>query len=164
MADSGDGDAVREPCAAPGPYAAPDPYAAPGPYPAPLPPPAPNSANRPHYLTHPAYGGYPGLPGDRGRPAPRAPLAHPVWLPARPGNGFGTAALVVGIVGVLLGVAVVPGIVLGVLAMVFGAVGRTRRARGQATNGGTALAGMVLGGTAVTVSALVAALLALAHP
>ncbi|MFI9051306.1 DUF4190 domain-containing protein [Streptomyces sp. NPDC053427] len=138
-----------------------DRHAARGPYAVPAPPPAPNSANRPHYLTHPAYsgpashGGYPGHPGRPRHPAslaPRGPLAHPAWLPARPGNGFGTAALVVGIVGALLGVSIVPGILLGVLAIAFGAVGRARQRRGTATNGGTAVAGIVLGGLALLIS------------
>ncbi|MFJ9854330.1 DUF4190 domain-containing protein [Streptomyces sp. NPDC101150] len=138
-------------------------HAGQAPYAVPPPPPAPNSANRPHYLTHPAYGRlpgyrpYPGHPGPPGHPAhlaPRGPLAHPVWAPARPRNGFGTAALVVGIVGALLGVSVVPGIVLGAMAIVFGAVGRARQRRGEATNGGTAVAGIVLGGLALLISGL----------
>ncbi|MFG2136310.1 DUF4190 domain-containing protein [Streptomyces sp. NPDC048650] len=131
------------------------------PYPVPPPPPAPNSANRPHYLTHPAYSS--GPPGRPGHPAPRAPLAHPAWLPARPANGFGTAALVVGIAGALLGVSVVPGFLLGGLAIALGTVGRARQGRGEATNGRAAVAGIVLGGVALLISALMAALLASAR-
>ncbi|MFG2892926.1 DUF4190 domain-containing protein [Streptomyces sp. NPDC048248] len=85
-------------------------------------------------------------------------MGYSTWQPARPGNGFGTAALVVGIVGALLGISVIFGIVLGVLAIVFGALGRARATRGEATNGGMALAGLILGGVALLISAVVIAL------
>jgi uncharacterized protein DUF4190 len=60
-------------------------------------------------------------------------------------NGMGTAALIVGILAVLLCWTLVGGVVLGLLAVVFGAVGRGRVKRGEATNGGAAVAGVILG-------------------
>lgn len=60
-------------------------------------------------------------------------------------NGAGTAALVLGIIAIVLSWTVVGGIVLGILAVVFGIVGRGRASRGEATNRGSATAGIVTG-------------------
>ncbi|GAA0664941.1 hypothetical protein GCM10009548_36210 [Streptomyces malaysiensis subsp. malaysiensis] len=69
-----------------------------------------------------------------------------------PNNGHGTAALVLGIIGLVLFASIVLGIVLGVLAIIFGVLGRARAKSGEATNGGSALAGVILGAVAVVVS------------
>ncbi|MFI9719588.1 DUF4190 domain-containing protein [Streptomyces sp. NPDC052396] len=77
------------------------------------------------------------------------------WAPAPvPNNGFGVAALVLGILGLVLSMTVLFGVVLGVLALVFGVIGRAKAARGEATNQGQALAGLILGGVALVASAL----------
>jgi uncharacterized membrane protein len=55
---------------------------------------------------------------------------------------LGIAALVVAIVALL---SVVGGVVLGVVAIILGFIGYGRAKRGQATNGGVAVAGIVLG-------------------
>ncbi len=47
---------------------------------------------------------------------------------------------------------VIGGIVLGVVAIIIGIVGRGRAKRGEATNGGLAIAGTVLGALAVIAS------------
>lgn len=65
-----------------------------------------------------------------------------------PHNGLGTAGLVCGIVAVAL--SLIPGVNLftwpvGVLAIVFGAIGWSRVNKGQATNKGQAITGLVLG-------------------
>jgi ABC-type Fe3+-siderophore transport system permease subunit len=65
---------------------------------------------------------------------------------------MGIAALVLGILGLFTSLALVGG-VLGVLAIVFGVIGRGRVKRDEATNGGMALAGIILG----TIAALVTA-------
>ncbi|MFY9809541.1 MAG: DUF4190 domain-containing protein [Pseudonocardiaceae bacterium] len=65
--------------------------------------------------------------------------------PARPRNGFGIAALVLGILALVLCWTVVGGILFGILAVIFGLLGRGRAKRGEATNGGLSLAGVVLG-------------------
>ncbi|MEV5605153.1 DUF4190 domain-containing protein [Streptomyces sp. NPDC052299] len=89
----------------------------------------------------PQYG-YPGYPGY-GNP----------WGGPAPANGMGIAALVLGIIATagfcMYGV----GIILGVLALIFGIIGRGRAQRGEADNGGVALAGIILGSVGIVVSA-----------
>lgn len=70
-----------------------------------------------------------------------APMA-PVLAPA---NGLGTTGMVLGIVGAALCLVPVVGFVLGLLATVFGGVGLGKANRGEATNKGMAVAGLVLG-------------------
>jgi uncharacterized protein DUF4190 len=60
-------------------------------------------------------------------------------------NGPGTAALVLGIVAVVLSWTVVGGIVLGILAVIFGTVGRVRVKHGEADNRRSANAGIITG-------------------
>lgn len=72
--------------------------------------------------------------------------------PAGVRNGLGTAALVLGILALLLCWTVVGGVVFGLLALIFGAIGRARVKRGEATNGGPALAGVILGLLGVVLS------------
>jgi heme/copper-type cytochrome/quinol oxidase subunit 2 len=69
-------------------------------------------------------------------------------------NGLGTAALVIGIIAVLGCWTIVGGIVLGVLAIVFGFIGRGRVKRGEASNGGAATAGLALGAVGLAVAIL----------
>lgn len=64
---------------------------------------------------------------------------------ARSRNGFGIAALVLGLLAVLLFWTIILPIIFGLLALIFGLVGRARVKRGQATNGRMALAGVLLG-------------------
>ncbi|MEU5462882.1 DUF4190 domain-containing protein [Streptomyces althioticus] len=73
-------------------------------------------------------------------------------------NGFGIAALVLGIVGVLLFWTAFGGIVLGLLAVVFGVLGFRRGRRGVATNGTMAIIGAVLGALTLVVSSVLLAL------
>jgi hypothetical protein len=75
--------------------------------------------------------------------APAAPIGygpHPA-----PRNGLGTAALVLGIIGVVLCWVPFTGWALNILAIIFGAVGRKRAVGGLATNKPSAVAGLVLG-------------------
>ena len=81
------------------------------------------------------YGGYPGYPGYPGYSPP----------PAEPKNGFGITALILAIIGLVLCWSVAGGIVLGVCAVIFGFLGRGRVKRGEADNGGVAIAGIALG-------------------
>ncbi|MFP1627719.1 DUF4190 domain-containing protein [Streptomyces sp. 5K101] len=76
-----------------------------------------------------------------------APYAGPTpgWTQG-PSNGMGTAAMVLGILAVTIGWCYgVPALVLGLLALIFGIVGRKRAQRGEADNGGQALAGIIMG-------------------
>lgn len=86
------------------------------------------------------YGAYPPpYPGSYPPPSPYGGYAPP---PTGPKNGFGIAALVIAIVSLA---SVIFGVVLGVVAIIFGFLGWGRAKRGEATNGGMAVAGIVLG-------------------
>ncbi len=75
--------------------------------------------------------------------------------PPAPRNGTGTAALVTGVIGLVMALAgfllitLLVGIGLGIAAIVTGVIGRRRAARGEATNSGVAVAGIVLGVLAI---------------
>ncbi|GHD43692.1 DUF4190 domain-containing protein [Streptomyces galbus] len=92
------------------------------------------------------YPGGPGFPPPQGYPgAPAAPVYYGWPGTPPPSNGMGTAALVCGIVSAV-GFCLWPlAIVLGVLAVIFGATGRGKAAKGEATNPGHALAGIICG-------------------
>jgi len=79
------------------------------------------------------YGGQQGY----GQPAPPAP--------PKPRNGLGVAGLVFGILALLTCWIPIVGLVLGIVAIVLGALGRSRVKKMQATNGGVALTGLILG-------------------
>ena len=72
--------------------------------------------------------------------------------PTGPKNGLGIAALVIAILGLVFCWTVIGGVVLGVVAVIIGIPGRGRAKRGQATNGGVAIAGVLLGVLAVILS------------
>jgi Domain of unknown function (DUF4190) len=83
--------------------------------------------------------------------APQAVLAGPAVTTALPpsptraaSNGFAVVSLVLGIVGVVLTITFILGLICDVLAVVFGALGRTK-AREGAENEALATAGMILG-------------------
>jgi hypothetical protein len=74
-------------------------------------------------------------------------------------NGMGTAALLLGVVGLVLAVLLIffpIAFILGVLAVIFGAVGLARANRGQASNRGHALAGLICGALAVIFAVVIA--------
>lgn len=103
-------------------------------------PPLPNAGgpypdDNPRYPPPPPLSpeSYPGHPGASGYDY--GPYGAP---PARQNNGMGVAALVMGIVGFLIGPC-------SILAIVFGRIGLNRVARGEAGNRGMAQAGFVLG-------------------
>ncbi|MGW6568777.1 DUF4190 domain-containing protein [Streptomyces sp. NPDC054975] len=100
--------------------------------------------------TPPAYG-YPGYPGY-GTGA-GVGYGQPGWQQP-PSNGMGTAAMVLGIIAVAGFCMYGLGVVLGVLALIFGIIGRKKVTRGEANNGGMATAGIVLGAIGTLVSAV----------
>jgi hypothetical protein len=72
-----------------------------------------------------------------------------------PRNGFGIAALVLGLIGVVVGI--IPflfwlAVILGVIGLIFGFIGRGRANRGEATNGTMALWGIITSAIAVVLS------------
>lgn len=114
-----------------GPYgdsaAAPDPYQyrPDGPYPGQAPPATPYPPAAYYAQPYPAAG-YAGAYRE-------------------PRNGLGTAALVLGIIGVVFCWIPFTGWALNILAIIFGAVGRNRVKAGAANNKSSAVAGLVLG-------------------
>ncbi|OKK06811.1 hypothetical protein AMK26_12645 [Streptomyces sp. CB03234] len=120
----GTGGELPPPPTAPGGPAQSTPYG----YPAPMPPTG-------------AYG-YPGYPG----------YVQPGWQQV-PSNGMGIAALVLGIVSVVVFCLYGLGIILGILALVFGIIGRKKAQRGEATNNGMAITGIILGAVGIVASA-----------
>ncbi|MEU7166504.1 DUF4190 domain-containing protein [Streptomyces morookaense] len=110
---------------------------------------------------HPQHPQGPYAPGPYGygQPAYGTAWGAPGWQPAqRPDNALGTAAMVLGIVGIVFSPTIVFGVILGVLAIVLGAIGRNKARTGLANNGGQALAGLVLGSAALLATALMLAL------
>ncbi|GAB3227735.1 DUF4190 domain-containing protein [Mycolicibacterium hippocampi] len=95
----------------------------------------------------PQYGAYPG--GYPPPPPYGSYGGYPPPAPSAPKNGLGVASLVVAIVSLFT---VFGGIVLGVVAIILGFLGRGRVKRGEATNGGIAVAGIVLGALSILVS------------
>lgn len=75
-------------------------------------------------------------------------------MPPKPRNGMGTAALILGILAILTCWIPVVGFVLGLIALILGVVGRGRVKKLQATNGGAATTGLVLGVLSVIVNIL----------
>lgn len=154
---------------------APYPAAQPQLQPQPLPQPAASPSPATVPIAPPAYGypaqpdpgayGYPtgpsplpgyGYPGDTGYPGyPGYPGAapYPPYGVAR-SNGFGVTALVLGILSVVGCITSVLGIGLGIGAVVFGALGKGKASRGEADNGGMALAGIILGAIGIVLGAL----------
>ncbi|HEY5336364.1 MAG TPA: DUF4190 domain-containing protein [Mycobacteriales bacterium] len=131
-----------------------------GPPPAPyVPPPAPAAGSGRPPMPGPYAGGPPsyGPPPGYGPPGYGAPgYGQPGYGDAYgygappPRNGFGVTALVLGIIGLLTSWFLI-GVLPGVLAVVFGALGRGRAKRREATNRGMATAGIVLGILAIVV-------------
>ncbi|MCX4983790.1 DUF4190 domain-containing protein [Streptomyces sp. NBC_00572] len=146
LASPGPGEVPPPPVAPGGPAATPGAYGYPAAnasggygYPtAPTPAPVAPAPSGYGYSGYPAAGGYGGQPG---------------WQQS-PSNGMGTAAMVLGIISVagfcMWGV----GTILGILALIFGIIGLKKAGRGEATNRGMAVAGVVLGVIGLLISAV----------
>ncbi|MBS4729620.1 DUF4190 domain-containing protein [Mycobacterium sp. SM1] len=98
----------------------------------------------------PYPGGYP--------PPPWQPYPGYSPPPATPKNGLGIASLVIAIVALMLVWSVLGGVLVGATAAVIGLVARRRVTRGEATNGGVAVAGVVLGVLAIVVGLIFVAI------
>ena len=96
-------------------------------------------------MTDSSYGSY-------ASPAPQAPPARPVS-----GGGMATAALVLGILALVTCWTVVGGVLLGLLAIIFGVVGLRRANRGLALGRGRAISGIILGVLGILVAGLLIA-------
>jgi hypothetical protein len=90
----------------------------------------------------------------------RDPVQPPPLLRLAPRNGAGVAALTIGAVGLALVLTVMlfpVGGLLGLVAMVAGAIGISRAARWRAFNRGQAVAGLLLGALALLLAGVLAA-------
>lgn len=99
---------------------------------------------------YPPPPGYPPYPYPYPYGAPGVPVP-----PQAPKNGLGVAALVIGIISILLSCTIFGGFIGGIVAVVLGIVGLRRVKRAEADNRGVAIAGVVLGALAVLLSTLV---------
>ena len=98
----------------------------------------------------PPYQPPPGYPPGQAPGGGYPPAGYPAATGRR--NGMGTTALVIGVVALVLVVLLLfspLGVLLGLLAVVFGIVGLTRANRGEADNRGQAVAGLVTGAVAL---------------
>ena len=130
-----------DPSGKPEPPAAGPPPAGPPPYPYSTPPGQPYPPPAQPYPPGPYPGGYPPQPMPYGD----------YYAPVAQRNGLGIAALVIAILALVTSFSVAGGIILGTVAVILGLLGRGRVKRGEANNGGVALAGIVLGALAIVV-------------
>ncbi|MFD5657884.1 DUF4190 domain-containing protein [Streptomyces hirsutus] len=133
-----------------------NPFAPPAAEPVPPPPLAPGGPGRTPY-------GYPGgpqggyvhsavqSPGYAGMPG----QGYYGWtgMPPQPANGMGVTGLVLGIISAVIFCLWPLAVGLGVLAVIFSALGRGKAARGEATNPGHALAGLICGWAGILLGA-----------
>ncbi len=109
----------------------------------------PQQPYQPYAPQPPPGGAYPGgYPGGYPPPPPQ-PYAGFTPPPVGPKNGLGIAALIIAIIALVFCWTVFGGIILGLVAAIIGFVARARVKRGEASNGGVAIAGIVLGILAV---------------
>ncbi|QTE01230.1 DUF4190 domain-containing protein [Streptomyces cyanogenus] len=140
------------PFAPPAPAPQGNPFAAHGgAEPVPPPPIAPDGPGQVPY-------GYPGTTPAYGYPGPQQAAYAPypngtgyAWpgMQAPPSNGMGTASLVLGIISAVGFILWPLALVLGILALIFGGIGRGKASRGEATNPGVALAGIICGAAGI---------------
>ncbi len=110
------------------------------------------------------YPPYPVAGGGYGGAAYGAPQGGPggyPWgaMPLAPQNGVSTASLVLGIISLVIFCLWPVAIILGVLAVILGFVGRRRAKRGESTNPGQALAGIVCGAVGLVLGATLVVLI-----
>jgi hypothetical protein len=80
-------------------------------------------------------------------------------MPLAPQNGLSTASLVLGIISLVIFCLWPVSIILGVLAVILGFVGRRRAGRGESTNPGQALAGIICGAVGLVLGVTLVVLL-----
>ncbi|MFF0473097.1 DUF4190 domain-containing protein [Streptomyces sp. NPDC004284] len=112
----------------------------------------PSAASTPP--TAPGYASYPSSYGSGygGQP--------PGWQPPQqPSNGMGIASMVLGIIAAVGFCLYGLNIILGILALIFGIIGMKKAGRGEATNRGMALAGVILGSIGIVVGTVILGLI-----
>ncbi|MDQ3306466.1 MAG: DUF4190 domain-containing protein [Actinomycetota bacterium] len=117
-----------------------------------VPPPPDQSgwSNPPQSQPGPEYGGQPGYGGQAG--GAQGGYGQPQ---RQPSNGIGIAALVVGIISLVISWVPFLGLLLAIVAIVLGVLGIRKASRGEATNKGMAITGVVTGGLALLVGAFI---------
>ncbi len=132
----------------------------------PPPPMAPDGPGHvPYGYPGPSGYGYPAPPGYGGHgPQSQGPGAYYGWpgMAPAPNNGMGTASMVVGIVSAV-GFCMWPiAIIGGIVAVVLGVIARQKVRRGESTNAGQALAGIICGSVGLALAVGMIAVLAFA--
>lgn len=124
-------------------------------------PPPPTGPEGPGQQQPHGYSGYPGYPGAAmpQPPYPSGPGYGWGGMPQPPRDGMGIASLVLGIVSVVIFCLWPVALVTGALAVIFGAISRSRASKGLASNPGQALAGLICGAVGVVLAAGLLALL-----
>ncbi|MFJ4695684.1 DUF4190 domain-containing protein [Streptomyces sp. NPDC088766] len=149
--------------ASPGSVGGPSPFAPPADGAVPPPPMSPDGPGQVPY-GYPGGYGHPGPPGYGATPSyggTPGPYGWPGMQPA-PSNGMGITAMVLGIVAAV-GFCLWPvAIIVGVLALIFGLIGRSKANRGEATNPGQALAGIICGAVGLALGVGLAVLVTVA--
>jgi hypothetical protein len=90
-------------------------------------------------------------PGQPTPPPPPPPGGAPgPGGPQQPSNGLGLASMIVGIISIPMAICFcIVGIIGGAVAMVLGFLGKGKAERGEATNRGHAMAGIITGAVAI---------------
>jgi hypothetical protein len=93
---------------------------------------------------------------QQGQPAPPPPPVGGAPGPGgqQPSNGLGLAAMIVGIVSIPLVCCFYLGIPGGIVAVILGFLGKQKADRGEATNRGQAMAGIITGAVALLLGIL----------
>ncbi len=105
----------------------------------------------------PGYGGAPESYGNAPAGYGNAPAGYGNAPGGAPHNGLGVGALIVGILALVTTVTffgAFVGWLLGIIAVVLGFLGRSRAKKGEADNGGMALAGIITGAIAFVLSVI----------
>lgn len=150
--------------------AGPDPFAPPADGAVPPPPISPEGPGQMAPYGYPGGYGFPGQPGHGGAPGYGGTSGYGGvpgyygWAAPQqgPSNGMGMAAMVLGIVAAV-GFCLWPvAIITGVLALIFGLIGRSKANRGEAANPGQALAGIICGSVGIVLGVGLAVLIMVA--
>ncbi|NEB80736.1 DUF4190 domain-containing protein [Streptomyces sp. SID14478] len=114
-------------------------------------PPPPVSPAGPGLPSYGSYQGGPqyGYPAQQSAPYAAAPYGWAGGMPTQPSNGLGIAGMVCGIVAAVLFLLWPIAIISGALGIIFGAIGRGKAKRGEATNPGQALTGIICGAAGI---------------